>query len=61
VRWTRLAISDLGTLGGSNAGAEDVNELAWIVGSSLTTDGETHAFMWRARRMIDLGTLAAAT
>ena len=49
---------DLGTLGGLSSAAADVNNSGTIVGSSLTTTGETHAFRWTLLGgMVDLGTL----
>ena len=49
---------DLGTLGGLSSAAADVNNSGTIVGSSLTTTGETHAFRWTlVAGMVDLGTL----
>jgi probable HAF family extracellular repeat protein len=57
VMWHRGQITDLGTLGGTNSSATDVNNRGEIVGRSDLPDGTTHAFIWRDGRMIDLGTL----
>jgi probable HAF family extracellular repeat protein len=60
-------VVDLGTLGGSTAGAGDVNNAGQVVGASALpgdppgvpgVDPFTHAFLWsRNTGMIDLGTL----
>ncbi len=48
---------DLGTLGGLNSSAMDINNHGDIVGHSELADGATHAVLWRDGRLIDLGTL----
>ncbi len=49
---------DLGTLGGTNSSAQDINDNSTVVGYSETATGETHAFIWRAKLgMQSLGTL----
>lgn len=54
---------DLGTLGGENAEATDINELGEVVGYSEVQPGtrEVHAFLWRpGQGMTDLGTLGGS-
>src|SRR5438477_626424 len=49
------AITDLGTLGGSESDGINVNEAGEVVGSANLSDGSTHAFLWTAGKMQDLG------
>ncbi len=49
------AVSDLGTLGGSASQAYAINNRALIVGSSVTADGGSHAFLFSNGSMTDLG------
>ena len=58
VLWNNGTVTDLGTLGGSFAGAADLNERGDVVGASGTAAGPPHAFLWRSGVMTDLGTLA---
>jgi probable HAF family extracellular repeat protein len=49
----------LGALGGAGARsrANGVNDQGWVVGDSETSNGDTHAFVYRDGRMADLGVL----
>jgi probable HAF family extracellular repeat protein len=61
VLWQNGAVQDLGTLGGAVAAASDVNLRGDIVGYSQTATGASHAFLWRAGAMTDLGALDGMT
>lgn len=60
------AMQALPTLGGANSFARRINNLGWIAGQSETADGESHATVWRPKRIgtgydvIDLGTLGGS-
>jgi probable HAF family extracellular repeat protein len=56
------AIQDLGTLGGTNSSAIDVNDGGQVIGSSqIAGDGATNYFLWSASAgMQDLNTLLGA-
>jgi probable HAF family extracellular repeat protein len=47
---------DLGTLGGNEAIAFDINKNGQVVGRSQIADGQIHAFLWVSGAMTDLGT-----
>jgi probable HAF family extracellular repeat protein len=50
-------VRDLGTLGGANSRALDINNRGEIVGFAYPARGEYHAFLYRDGSMRDLGTL----
>jgi probable HAF family extracellular repeat protein len=58
---TMYHIVDLGTLGGTSSEATGMNLLGDVTGSSTTTTGSAHAFLYSAGRMLDLGTLPGGT
>ena len=57
VEWRSGTILDLGTLGGHEGEAMDINELGWMVGGSLDADGRQRATLWRDGEIVDLGSL----
>ncbi len=52
-----VAMTDLGTLGGSDSYAYGINDSGQIVGGSYTSSGDYHAFLYANGAMADLGTL----
>jgi len=46
---TTYRFSDLGTLGGAQSFAEDVNNLGEVAGHSTVRSGEQHAVLWQGR------------
>jgi probable HAF family extracellular repeat protein len=49
---------DLGTLGGSESNATAFNNSGQVIGTSATSSGSGHAFLWTKKGgMLDLGTL----
>jgi len=48
---------DMGTLGGSDTYVKGLNASGEIVGGSITSSGEWHAFVYSSGEMKDLGTL----
>ncbi|MBM3475581.1 MAG: hypothetical protein FJX75_20135 [Armatimonadetes bacterium] len=53
----QATFTDLGTLGGEESVAYDLNEKGQVVGKSQTASGEWHAFLWEDGTMQDLGSL----
>jgi probable HAF family extracellular repeat protein len=53
-------VTDIGTLGGSYSTANDINDLAQVVGVAETSMSDTglHAFLYAGGAMTDLGALA---
>jgi probable HAF family extracellular repeat protein len=51
------SITDLGTLGGRISLASGINASGQVVGESINSGGELHAFLYSDGKMIDLGTL----
>ena len=51
----RATIVDLGTLGGAQSIAYDINNKGQIVGMSTTDSGQVHAVMWEHGATFDLG------
>ena len=52
---------DLGTLGGSESYAQDVNDSRQVTGRSQIASGDAHAFIWNSQQgMQDIGTLGGA-
>src|SRR5207244_4357377 len=58
---TAVALTDLGTLGGSHSEALAINARGQVAGFSTTATGERHAFFWDGGAMRDLGVFAGGT
>lgn len=55
--WHKGKMQDLGTLGGTTAAANALNDRGEVVGqSNLTADATFHPFLWDGRSLSDLGT-----
>jgi probable HAF family extracellular repeat protein len=54
------AVTDLGTLGGTNGMAYGINNHEQIVGAAQTGAGAYHAFMFDQGQMIDVGTMGGS-
>jgi probable HAF family extracellular repeat protein len=57
---TPYALSDLGTLGGLSAQANDINEAGQVVGYATNSANRGRAFLYDGGAMTDLGTLGGA-
>ncbi|HEX9059306.1 MAG TPA: X2-like carbohydrate binding domain-containing protein [Clostridia bacterium] len=56
-KWENGEMTELRTLGGSNAGAKGINDKGQAVGEAQTLDGLYHACIWENGEIIDLGIL----
>jgi probable HAF family extracellular repeat protein len=56
VMWQNGAITDLGTLGGTQSAAYAINNLGQVVGWAHTASEATHVFLRSGGKMTDLGT-----
>jgi probable HAF family extracellular repeat protein len=56
VMWSKGAIVDLGTLGGTQSVANAINNLGQAVGWAHTASEATHVFLYQNGTMTDLGT-----
>jgi len=54
------SVTDLGTLGGNFSVADGVNNASQVVGTSSTSSGVLHAFLYANGQMSDLGTLGGS-
>jgi probable HAF family extracellular repeat protein len=50
-------VLDIGTLGGNETRAVDINDVGEVTGTSDTATGWRHAFIYKDGEMVDLGTL----
>lgn len=58
----QFTLTDLGTLGGDESLATDINKSGQVVGSAQTTDGQFHAFLYSGSGpMQDIGTLGGSS
>ncbi len=53
--WSNGIITYLGTLGGLQSNAADINDLGQVVGESHASNGNLHAFLYSEGSMNDLG------
>ena len=60
--WQNGRMRDLGNLGGTVGGPNDMNNRGQVVGTSnIAGDQLFHPFLWDGRRLLDLGTLGGST
>ena len=60
VLWQDGIVTDLGTLGGTYSEAISINDTGTVVGYSNTSNGSTHAFVYKNGTIFDLNTLLPA-
>ncbi len=58
--WEQGHLRPLGTLGGTECDAFDLNDNGQVVGVSRTVQGEKRAFLWQKDTISDLGTLGGS-
>ena len=55
---THYIVKALSTLGGTQSGANSINNKGWITGwATFPEDQSEHSVLWRGQTMTDLGTL----
>src|SRR3954454_16942234 len=54
---TLYTVTDIGSLGGNSTSGTSINNAGQVTGSSIISDGVSHAFLYSDGRMTDLGTL----
>jgi probable HAF family extracellular repeat protein len=54
-------LTEIGSLGGRMTTPTDINDSSQVVGYAQVRSGENHAFLYRAGRLTDLGTLPGGT
>ena len=59
--WQNGTMSTIGSLGGSETYALQIDDAGQIVGYGTTASGADHAFLWQNGTMTDLGTLSGGT
>ena len=60
VLWQDGIVTDLGTLGGTYSEATSINDTGTVVGYSNTSNGSSHAFVYKNGTIFDLNTLLPA-